>query len=127
MRQALAGPSPLWPRARSRSCVRAHVLGGRRRLRRSTRATGRIVSNFLLADTGDVTDHVLGVIFVRESASGWAAAKLDGGAVHDRVFGVVERPAIVPAVDGKPDRAGIDVDRLPDACSPLEVRVPAGE
>jgi hypothetical protein len=28
-------------------------------------ATGRIVSNFLLSDTGDLTDHQLGVLFLR--------------------------------------------------------------
>jgi hypothetical protein len=31
-------------------------------------ATGRIVSNFLLPDTGDLTDHQLGVVFLRDEA-----------------------------------------------------------
>ena len=30
-------------------------------------ATGRIVSNFLLSDTGELTDHHLGVLFLAES------------------------------------------------------------
>ena len=30
-------------------------------------ATGRIVSNFLLSDTGDLTDHQLGVVFLRDA------------------------------------------------------------
>jgi hypothetical protein len=30
-------------------------------------ATGRIVSNFLLSDTGDLTDHQLGVLFLPDS------------------------------------------------------------
>lgn len=31
-------------------------------------ATGRIVSNFLLSDTGDLTDHHLGVLFLRSAS-----------------------------------------------------------
>ena len=31
-------------------------------------ATGRIVSNFLLSDTGDLTDHQLGVLFLADGA-----------------------------------------------------------
>lgn len=30
-------------------------------------ATGRIVSNFLLSETGDLTDHQLGVLLLAES------------------------------------------------------------
>ena len=48
-----------------------------------------------------------------QNVSGRAAAKLDCEAVHDRVFGVIEGSAIVPAVDRKSDRTGIDIDRLP--------------
>ncbi len=32
-------------------------------------ATGRIVSNFLLSDTGDLTDHQLGVLFLPDPES----------------------------------------------------------
>jgi hypothetical protein len=32
-------------------------------------ATGRIVSNFLLSDTGELTDHQLGVLFLADAAS----------------------------------------------------------
>jgi hypothetical protein len=32
-------------------------------------ATGRIVSNFLLSETGDLTDHQLGVLFLAESGA----------------------------------------------------------
>ncbi len=34
-----------------------------------TGATGRIVSNFLLSDTGDLTDHHLGVLFLHSAGS----------------------------------------------------------
>src|SRR4051794_6555525 len=60
-------------------------------------------------------------------ASGRAAAKLDRDAMHDRVLGVIERSAIVPAVDREPDRARIDIDRVVEALRPLKVRVPAGD
>lgn len=36
-------------------------------------ATGRIVSNFLLSETGDLTDHQLGVVFLRDEAEAEAA------------------------------------------------------
>ena len=34
-----------------------------------THASGRIVSNFLLADTGELTDHQLGVLFLDDESS----------------------------------------------------------
>jgi hypothetical protein len=57
------GPSPD-PQLRHGSCVR-EVVGGEGQF---ARAEGRITSNFLLSETGELTDTQVGVIFVPELA-----------------------------------------------------------
>jgi hypothetical protein len=57
--QGMIGSSPD-PELRHGSCVR-EVVGGEGQF---ARAEGRITSNFLLSETGEITDTQVGVIFV---------------------------------------------------------------
>ena len=65
-----------WPTLRTRTCVTEprslEVVGGTGQFEA---ASGRIVSNFVVSDTGDLTDNQLGLVFLRVTLGGMDRAR----------------------------------------------------